>query len=165
MQNSFGLVLLILFGGGGLISILAVINLLFPLPVEATRAALEASLGRSLLIGLVNFIFVGLLDLLLLWLGQMAGRVAGGILVILGGAITVALGTLVILGLAGLTRLIGERIGAASSPLMTHLRGSLLIVLAGLTPFLGWWVFTPLVLWTGLGAAIQTLLGRRKKLV
>src|SRR5258708_40036026 len=93
MQNSFGLVLLILFGGGGLISILAVINLLFPLPVEATREALEVSLGRSLLIGLVNFVFVGLLDLLLLWLGQMAGRVAGGILVILGGAITVALGT------------------------------------------------------------------------
>src|SRR5712691_2344647 len=83
MQNSFGLLLLIVFGGAGLISILAVISMLLPTPVGRARAALEASLGRSLLLGLVNFLFVTVVDALLIWLGQMAGKVVGGVLVVL----------------------------------------------------------------------------------
>lgn len=163
MQNSFGLLLLILFGGTGLISIFVVINLLLPGPVEKTRAILYESLGRSLLMGLVNFIFVGLLDLLLVWLGQMAGRIAGGILITLAGLLTVTLGILIMLGLVAVTNLIGERMGKADTLLVTDVRGGVLLVLAGLTPFLGWWIFTPLVVWMGLGAAIQTLFRRRGK--
>jgi hypothetical protein len=37
----------------------------------------------------------------------------------------------------------------------------LLLVLAGLAPFIGWFVFTPLALWTGLGATIQAFFRRK----
>lgn len=163
MQPNFGLLLLIVFGGTGLISMLIVLNLLLPESVESTQALLEASLGRSLLLGVVNFVFVGLLDLLIAWLGAMAGKVAGGILVALAVVITLALGLLAILGLSAMTRLVGERTGSARSPVAAQLRGGILLFLAGLTPFLGWFVFTPVVVWTGLGAAIQTVFKRRAK--
>jgi hypothetical protein len=163
MQTNFGLLLLIVFGGTGLISMLIVLNLLLPEPVESTQALLKASLGRSLLLGVVNFVFVGLLDLLIAWLAAMAGKVAGGILVALAVVITLGLGLLAILGLSAMTRLVGERTGSARSPVTAQLRGGLLLFLAGLTPFLGWFVFTPVVVWTGLGAAIQTVFRPRAK--
>ena len=161
MQNSLGLLLLILFGGTGLISILTVVNLLLPVPVEKVRALLEASLGRCLLLGLVNFIFIALLDVLIGWLGAMTGKVAGGLLVALAGVITLGLGLAAILGLAAMTSLVGERSGSSSTPMTAPLRGGLLLFLAGLTPFLGWFVFTPLVIWTGLGAVIQFVFARK----
>jgi hypothetical protein len=161
MQNSLGLLLLILFGGTGLISILIVVNFLLPVPVEKSRALLDASLGRCLLLGLVNFFFIGLLDVLIGWLGAMTGKVAGGLLVALAGVITLGLGLAAILGLAAMTSLVGQRTGSSSTPMTALLRGALLLYLAGLTPFLGWFVFTPLVIWTGLGAVIQFVFARK----
>jgi len=49
----------------------------------------------------------------------------------------------------------------AKKPLSANLRGGLLLTLAGLTPFLGWYLFTPFALLTGLGAAIMTTFRQR----
>ena len=45
MNNIFGLLFVIIFGGAGLISIFVVISLISPIPVERTQAALEKSPG------------------------------------------------------------------------------------------------------------------------
>ncbi|MBI1855233.1 MAG: hypothetical protein HYR93_05135 [Chloroflexi bacterium] len=65
MNNIVGLLFIILFGGAGLISIFAIVNLVLPAPVERARLALETSLGRSLLLGVVNFLFAGVVGVVL----------------------------------------------------------------------------------------------------
>ncbi|MEW6030062.1 MAG: hypothetical protein ACOYZ8_16075 [Chloroflexota bacterium] len=161
MDNAFGMVLFILFSGAGLISLLAAVNLLFPAPVQRTREALEASMGRAFLLGLVNGLFLLVVGALLLRLGEGAGGVIGAILILLLLCLILGLVIFVTVGLAAFTRLTGERMGAGKSVFGNHLRGGALIVLAGLTPYLGWFVFTPFVLFAGLGAAIQAAIRRK----
>ncbi len=165
MNNIFGLLFVIIFGGTGLISIFAVIGLLFPKPVERTSAALEASLGRSLLLGLINFLCVGVLDALFIWLAQLTSsvKVISGILVIIGGIITLALALLAFLGLASFADLLGHHMGKSNNEFDAVVRGGALLILAGFTPFVGWFAFTPLMILTALGGAIQTVFRRQAK--
>ncbi len=165
MNNILGLLLVVLFGGAGLISIFAIVNLLLPVPVERTRTALETNMGRSLLLGIVNSIFAGLLFALCVWLvGRIGGYVAG-IFAFLAGLIGLVVILLTLLGLVAATSLLGNRIGETKSPVTTHLRGGVMLLLACLTPYLGWFIFTPLVLWTTFGATIQAMFRRKSAVV
>ena len=164
MNNILGLLVILLFGGAGLISIFAIINLLLPAPVEQTRAALENSLGRSLLLGLINSVFAVALSALLT-LPTHSGGVVAGIFAFLIGLVALAVIVFTLLGLVAATSLLGSRIGEAKSPVTSHIRGGVLLLLACLTPYLGWFVFTPLVLWTALGAAIQAMFRRKNATV
>ena len=164
MDRTVGLIILVIFSGAGLISILLIVNLLLPGPVRRTREALEASAGRSLLLGGVNFLFAALVMALLLWLTQQSGGgILSGILAVIAALIALGLLLMMVLGLASLAGLIAMRTGETASPFGSYLRGGLLLVLAGLTPYLGWFIFTPLAIWTGLGGAIQTVLRRKEK--
>jgi hypothetical protein len=164
MQNSFGLFLLILFGGVGLTSILIVISLLFPRLIKLATTVLEVRLGRSLFLGVINILFVGVVDGILVWLAQWIKLpVVSGILVILAGLLTLIAALLIFLGLASLANLLGHLMGDVQNEFNAYLRGGLLLFLAGLTPFVGWFAFTPLALMTGLGAAIQTVFSQKEK--
>ncbi len=164
MQNIAGLLLLIIFGGAGLIAMFATINLLMPIHVERTRDALEGSLSRSLVLGAVNSVFAGIVAALFVWLAQRTGGgVAGGLLGLIALLIVLLATVLALLGLAALSGLLGLRMSSGKSELAAHLRGGVLLLLACLTPYLGWFVFTPLTLWTGLGAAIQAVFRRGEK--
>jgi hypothetical protein len=165
MNSIFGLLFVIIFGGVGLISIFVVISLLLPVPVERTRTALETSPARSLLLGLINFLCVGVLDALLIWLAQLTSgiKVVSGILVIIGGLITLALALMAFLGLASLADLLGQHMGEPKNEFQAIMRGGILLLLAALTPFVGWFAFTPLVILFSLGAAIQAVVRRKEK--
>lgn len=156
------LILLVTFCGLTLLASLEVTLRLFPESVERARQHLEKSLSRSLLLGLVNFIFVAIIVMLFIWLGEQLGDVLGGVFGVLVLIILVALTLLLILGLCALSNLLGGRMGEAKSPLVAHRYGGLLLILSGLAPFVGWFVFTPLILWTSLGASIQTIARRNK---
>ncbi len=119
-------------------------------------------MGRSLLLGLVNSLFAGIV-IVLLTLPTHAGGVIAGIFSFLIGLLLIFVAVPTLFDLVAITSLLGSRIGEAKSPVTTHLHGGVLLLLACLTPYLGWFVFTPLVLWTAFGAAIQTIL-RKKSL-
>jgi len=161
MDRIFGVVLLVLASGSALIALFATVGLLFPRPVEQTRDLLSASFGRSFLLGLVNFLFVGAVTALLARLGQGAGGVLAAALLLIALLLALALTVFLVLGLTALTSLLGERIGEGTSPFRRHLRGGLLLVLASLTPYLGWFVFAPLALLTGFGAGLQAVFRKR----
>lgn len=156
-----GLIALVTFCGITLLASLEAIMLLFPLPVERTRQNLENSLGRSLLLGLVNFIFVAIIAVLFAWLGDELENVLGGILVVIVLVILVGFVLLAILGLSALSSLVGQRMGEAKSPVAALRRGGLLLILSGMAPYVGWFVFTPLILWASFGAGIQSMLRRK----
>jgi len=162
MDNIFNLLLLVLFGIASLLAFFAALILLLPAPIEKTRATLEGNGGRALLLGLVNFIFFGMIALLCVWLAEKVGGVVAGIFILVGGLVTLALAVLALIGLVALAQLLGTRMGSETTPFLTTLRGSGLLLLAGLAPYIGWFLFTPLAVWAGLGAAIQTAIPRRK---
>ena len=157
-----GLILLVTFCGITLLASLEATLRLFPEHVERARGHLEDSLSRSLLLGIVNFIFLAVIVMLFVWLGERLGNILGRIFGVLVLLILVVLTLLLILGLCALSNLVGGRMGEAKSPLVAHRYGGLLLILSGLAPFVGWFVFTPLILWTSLGASIQTVFRRNK---
>ena len=163
MDNVFNILLVILFGGLSLLAFFAALILLLPKTIQQTQQALESSGGRSLLLGLVNFIFFGLLATLGVWLSEKTGGVLAGIFVLLSGAIALGIAILTLIGLAALANLLGTRIKVDAAPFETILRGGALLILAGMAPYIGWFLFTPLVAWAGLGAAITTLLRKRER--
>lgn len=163
MDQIFNIILVVLLSGIALIALLASVAVLFPRPVETARDILTASFGRSFLLGLVNFLFFGALVALLARLGQQASGLLAAILVLLAIVLALALTTLMLLGLSALTSLAGERIGEGNTSFRRHLRGSLLLVLAGLTPYIGWFAFAPIMLITSLGAGIQAWFRKEPK--
>ena len=161
MDNTGRLLLLVVFGGAGLIAMLAAINLILPAQVERTRGALEGSLGRSFTLGVVNSLFAGIIAALFIWLAQRTGGgVAGGLLGLVALLAAFLAIVLALLGLAGLSGLLGIRMSGGKTEFGAYLRGGLLLLLACLTPYVGWFVFTPLAVWIALGAAIQAVFRR-----
>ena len=173
-METLGLVLLVLMAGAAFIALLVTVSLLLPVPVEAAREKLEGNLRRAFLVGLINLVFgFGLVVLLVYIMTLFAKPVPGGTTLdlgqILGPGIPLTLAVLLALtllaftlrGLSALAGLLGNRIGPASSEFWSEARGGLLLVLACLTPYVGWFVFTPFVLSLALGASVMTLMKKR----
>jgi len=158
-----GILLLVPLGGITIVAFFATLTLLLPAPIEKTCFNLENALGRSLLLGLVNFIFFAALVGLFGWLAQSTGTFLSGVFMFLIGVIMLGLAIFALLGLAAFAKILGERVGGGKTPFTSNLRGGTLLLLAGLAPYVGWFLFTPLVLWTGLGAAISAFVRKREK--
>jgi hypothetical protein len=152
--------------GVTMIVMLSTIDLFLPKPVTRARQKLETAPVRSFLVGLINLIFWFVL--LVIWFEwtqynggpEMMPYLIGttlGILLIVGLVIPGIPG---LVALAGLT---GGRWNTSASPIGQDLRGGLLLVLACLTPYVGWFIFTPALLSTAIGAGLLTFFQRGKK--
>jgi hypothetical protein len=168
IMEMFGLVLLVLLGGIALIALLAAIHLLVPGPVQGAGQALEGAIGRSFLLGLVNLLFFGALAAILFWLAGLIRDNWSGLaaflsvfLALLALSLMVGLAVFSLNGLAALASLLGTRMGTAKKAFQSDLSGGLLLVLACLTPYVGWYIFTPFAVGVGLGATVQTFFQRR----
>lgn len=146
MRDGAGAAILVVLGGICLTALFLILGAYFPRRVEHARKAAEGSPGRSTLIGLVNALFfIGLV--LALQGGGLEG--IGQVLAILLGALaTVA----VALGLTAIVQLTGERLFAHMRPVPRTAAGSAVLILACLTPYLGWFGLFPYVVLRGLGA-------------
>ncbi len=157
-----GIILFVPLAGITIVALFAALILLIPTPIEKTRTHLENTPARSLLLGIVNFIFFAILATILVWLAEQSGGLLGGIFVFFAGIIMLGFAIYALLGLAAFVNLLGEHIGGEKTPFVSNLRGGTLLLLAALAPYIGWLVFTPLVIWTGFGAAISALIRRKK---
>jgi hypothetical protein len=158
-----GILLLVPLGGITAIALFASLSLLLPASVEKTRHNLENALGRSLLLGVVNFIFFAVLTAAFIWIGQNGSDLLGAIFFFLAGVILLGSAIFMLFGLTAFGNLLGERMGGGKTPFASSLRGGALLLLAGLAPYIGWFIFTPLILWAGFGAAISALIRKPKK--
>lgn len=165
-MQPLGLILIVLFSGVSFIALLAALSLVLPIPVERTHQKLDKSLGLSFLLGLVNIIFFTIIVGLCIYLGRaIGGGPISSIPFLLGALILAALSVFTLLGLVAAAKLLGERMGKTKSALWSDLSGGLLLVLAGLTPYIGWFVFTPAVVCASLGATILALFQKKPKVV
>ena len=155
-----GFVLLVLFGGITMIAMLIAIDLLLPLRVELNRKRLETGLGRSFLLGLINLIFWLVLGAIFLSVARHTRGWIASPLNVLGGLFLIVLLLLLVFSLpalAAVARHLGSRMGTAKSAFQTVLQGGILLVLSGMTPYIGWFIFTPVIVCTAVGATILSL--------
>jgi hypothetical protein len=155
-----------LLGGVTLIALIGTIDLFLPKPVTRARQKLELAPMRSFLVGFINMVFWFVL--LVLWFEWTQYKGGPDIMVyVIGTALAILLSIGVIFpglpGLVALVGLTGKRWKASASPLGQDLRGGLLLVLACLTPYVGWFIFTPALLCTAIGAGLLTFFQRKDK--
>ena len=125
---------------------------LFPAAVERSRGRIEATPIRCFLAG-----FLPALVALALMAQPAPGGKGLGVLLFL------VLVLLSGIGLAGFSMIVGERLPStadAGRPWRGLVRGAVCLELAFLLPVLGWLGILPIVLVTGLGAAMMALFSR-----
>ena len=151
--------------GGGITStaFITLVGRLFTTPVTYSAEAIKASLWKPFLIGLVNAVFFILLATLMFNYARSLSGLPAGLVAMIALAIFAALGILESIGLSGFSYWLEGQITNSERTLTSSLRTTLLLVLACMAPFVGWFLLTPFVIATALGAAIQTILRRKEK--
>ena len=170
-MNTVNPILFLVFCGITTLALLIVLNLLLPVKVEQAGEKLERQPLRCLVIGLVA---LGLSFAVLLLLGYLInlpifqtmakdnepylyalhgwGRVILTLLLILLGLSLISISAI---GLAALANSLGQRIRSTNLPINRNLTGAALLILSGLTPFLGWFIFSPVAICIGFGSMVQ----------
>ncbi len=156
-QGAAGILGLVLLGIG-LVALMLVTAALWPRFTLKARDNLETSPGKTFLVGLVNYLFLGAIALVALNLGPAAvfGVGLGSLLLV---------GTF--LGLPAAAILVGTRLYDLRERETTRwseiIAGSVALYLAALLPVVGWFIVLPaLCLWC-FGTTALTLLNRNRQ--
>lgn len=135
-----------------------VISTLFPQRVEKTQQVLNQMPGRSFGVGLVNFLFFGVILVVLLTItdgnANRVNSVVRIILLIPTLALTALLLAILSFGLTGMIQVLGERILPEFSNLNKNICSAAILTFACALPFIGWFLLFPYVALSGFGAAI-----------
>lgn len=151
------LLALALICSGCLVALLVVLGVLFPQHVQRSSRTAAQSPGRSFWIGAVNVLFFGALALALLSSVVPLLQAVG---VIIAAAVIAAMA----IGLGGMVQLAGERILPTASPLRRTAWSALIVVAACLTPYVGWLLLFPYLVFRGVGGwLLGSLRERREK--
>jgi hypothetical protein len=172
-MDTINSILFLVFCGITAIALLFALNLLLPGKVERAQEKLESQSIRCLVIGLVA---LGLSFSILLLLGYLINlpilqtmaienvsyfSAVHGLLRVILTLLLFLLGLSLLsisaIGLAALAKSLGQRIGKTNSSLNPILIGTILLVMSGLAPILGWYIFAPIALSIGFGANIQVI--------
>jgi hypothetical protein len=150
-MDGLGMIVVAVLGVVCLAALFLVLGVLFPTAVERTRRSAEEALGRSFLIGLVNFIFILAIGLGLGALGRSFGLAFIGVIVFV---LAVALILVLTFGLAGMAEVVGERLTPDRGRVRKTGWGTAALALGCLTPYVGWFGLFPFVALTGIGAFV-----------
>jgi hypothetical protein len=131
-----------------------VIGALFPGRVTKSQRALNQMAGRSFGVGLVNFIFFGVIAVVLFSVAENVDGIGRGLLVILALVITAVLVLLLSFGLAGVVNELGLRLFPEHTAAKQSWWASAILTAACALPFIGWFLLLPYVAFLGVGAAI-----------
>lgn len=135
-----------------LVALFVVMGVIFPRQIEVVRANSSAMPGRSFLLGLVNVAFLVIIAAALSGGGEFLQIIALIFFALL--LIGVAF------GLAGMAVVIGERMLPETSATRQTGWGATAMVVASLTPFIGWFLLLPYLSFRGLGALVLGLFNR-----
>lgn len=158
MDTILSLALAVPLVGATLVALFAVMGVLFRTWVERTHELAETQARRSLLVGLVNVVSLTALTLALAMLGQNADL---GILSVINILLLAAAAVAILFGLAGMVRLVGAHLIPAATQTRQAVWGGVALVLACLTPYVGWFLLFPYAAMRGLGAFVLAIASRR----
>lgn len=154
MNNGPSIVLLTAAIGFTLVALFAVVGALFPEATARTRRSMDTSPGPAFAVGLVNSLFMGGIALALAGLADGLGF---SLLRAPAVALFAILIVLLTFGLTGTAQMVGARLFPQRSPTAHGLLGGIGLVLACLTPFVGWFGVLPYASFLGIGGFILSL--------
>lgn len=131
----------------------------FPGAVDRCRQTFEKRPIRSMALGVFLGVPCVALGLAVVNSGNPAGT-------FLGFSILFLLMSLAILGSAGLASLIGQRLNSPQDvlqPWKRVYRGGIVLAITFVFPLVGWFLVLPATLLSGFGAAVISLVGRKKQ--
>lgn len=137
-----------------------VIGALFTKRVTKTQRVIAAMPGRSFAVGLVNFLFFGVIALVLFSVAGNAGNFVKVILIIPALLISATLAIMLSFGLTGTVNLLGERILPEVNTWQRTVFGAMILTFACFLPVVGWFLLFPYVGFVGIGAFILGLFQR-----
>ena len=158
MGMVMGVTAVILGIAAGLVGLLVWTALIFPLPAARSRAALEARPGRCFVAGIALALILGVPVISLLHAPHGFAKLAGW-------GLALPLVAAMVTGLTAMAQLLGDRLRALSpglTPLAALVRGAVTLELAAFIPFVGWFLFAPLVGLVVTGAGALGCIGFRK---
>jgi len=144
----------------GLAAYFLVIGALFTNRVTRAQLVIDRMPARAIGVGVVNFLFFGVIAVILLSVAENANGAIKAILTLPALLITLVLAITLSFGLAGVVNALGERILPEHSPLKKSIGGSVLLSFACALPFVGWFLLLPYTALLGFGAVIISLFQR-----
>ena len=154
MTDLLRLLLIILSLTVSLAAYFLVIGALFASRVTKTQRVINQLAGRSFLVGLVNFLFFGVIAIVLFSVADNTSAAIRVILTIPALLITALLTMILSFGLAGMVNVLGERILPEHSSLKKSAWGTVILAFACALPFVGWFLLFPYAGLIGFGAVI-----------
>jgi len=146
MPEALALLILVPLVSLTLVALFVAMRVLFPRQIDNVMSTGSAMPGRSFLLGFVNVFFLTVIVVALSGGGEFLNLVA----ILLFAVLVVGLA----FGLAGMAPLLGERLLPKSSEVRQAAWGSAVMIVASLTPFVGWFALFPYLSFRGLGALI-----------
>jgi hypothetical protein len=151
MEQGLTTLLLFVLGAICVLSLFLIIEALFGEIVEKTERAAQDTPGRSFLIGLVNFLFFGLVGI---GLDAFAQNIQVQVLRILPLIFFVVLIIGLVFGLVGMAALVSKRLFPEQMGWRKTASGASVLTLACLTPYIGWFALLPYLGLRGLGGFV-----------
>lgn len=159
MDQGFNVLVSVITVGTCIVALFMALRALFGELIEDTRRIAEQAPGRSFLIGLVNFLFAyGLVSLLGAWAGGSGLRFLESLSLVIIVLFVIGL----VFGLSGMVDLVGERLLPERSGWRKVAGSAATLILACITPFVGWFGLFPYLGFRGLGAFILMLFARAR---
>ena len=131
-----------------------VIGAFFTNRVMKTQTIINQTSGRAFGLGMVNFLFFGLIAFVLLSVAENAGAFVKGILTIPALVIFGLLTVLLSLGLTGMVNVLAERIFPDLTLWKRNIWSAVILCFACALPFVGWFLLLPYLGFVSIGAAI-----------
>lgn len=159
MDSNIGALILAILSTISLLGLFTALRAMFPGTLRKSMETASLMPGRSLLVGFVNVLFLTALTIGLFALGEGLG---GGALMLPALLLTAFDAILLSFGLATMAQIMGERLFPGRSVAGRSMYGGLILILASAAPFVGWFVFLPYALLSGMGAFILGMLGSKR---
>jgi len=139
-------------------ALLILLNIAFPRTTATVSTRLSKGLRLPFIVGLVLTVVVGFVIVTLVSAGSVA-QLLGFILYLL-------LVFWAAIGIAGMSRVVGQRVSRLNershAPLIEMLSGGIILTFSFGFPIIGWFFILPLASVLGLGVAVMSLLRQRK---
>jgi len=156
MQN----LILLLISCICLVALFLVLGLLFPDRIEKSRWAAEGFPRRSFLIGLVNTLF---LSAIIFGIIALAEAINLELITIIAVFLMVFYVIIFVFGLTSMVHIVGTLFAPMQHQKYQVGFGAVILLLACLTPFIGWFLLFPYIGITGVGAVIIGSFGGKHK--
>ena len=154
MTDILRLLLIIILLTISLAAYFLVIGTLFTTRVNKTQRVINQIPGRAFGVGLVNFLFFGVIAVALFAVAENVGGFIKGVLIIPALLITGLLIGLLSVGLTGMVNIFSERFFPDVGGWKKGFWGAAILCFACALPFAGWFLLFPYIGFVGFGAVI-----------